>query len=208
MKERKDGTLFKGICSNYLAECQPGKAMVRVFIRPSTFRLPEDTTRPIIMIGPGTGVAPMRALLQERSYQKEVLKKSVGPNVLYFGCKTRSQDFLYKDELENFHESGILDQLYLAFSREQTKKVYVQNLLEQNASETWKLVQDQGAYIYVCGGVKMGHDVSEALKKIAMTEGKLNADKAKDYFATLTRDGRYVQELWAWLTGKLRQSIQ
>jgi len=197
MKERKDGSIFKGICSNYLAECQPGKAMVRVFIRPSTFRLPEDATKPIIMIGPGTGVAPMRALLQERSHQKEVLKKSVGPNVLYFGCKTRSQDFLYKDELQNFQDSGILDQLYLAFSREQTEKVYVQYLLKQNASETWKLVQDQGAYIYVCGGVKMGHDVSEALKEIAMKEGKLNADKAKDYFANLTRDGRYVQELWA-----------
>jgi NADPH-ferrihemoprotein reductase len=197
-KEKKtDGTLFHGVCSTHLAMLQPGNHTVRVFNRPSTFRLPTDTKRPIIMIGPGTGIAPMRALLQERQYQKTIEKQTIGLNVLYFGCKARNLDYLYQVELEKFQTDGILDQIHLAFSREQTKKVYVQHLLSQNAKETWNLLDHEKAHVYVCGGVKMGHDVTEAIKETLVAEGQMSFDAAKVYLAKMASEGRFVQELWA-----------
>jgi NADPH-ferrihemoprotein reductase len=195
--ERSDGSTFEGVCSNYLAGSQPCKSLVRVFNRASTFRLPKDESRPIIMIGPGTGIAPMRAFLQERSYQRTKLQKKVGLNILYFGCKKESQDFIYQEELKAFQDSNDLHQLHLAFSREQNEKVYVQHLLLKNAVETWKLVNEDGAHVYVCGGVKMGHDVSEAIKEICCSQGSMSAEQARDYISSLSGSGRFVQELWA-----------
>lgn len=193
---RKDGSMFKGVCSSYLASLKPGDK-VRVFNRASTFRLPKKPTKPILMVGPGTGIAPFRAMLQERRYEKNDLKKDVGDSVLYFGCKKRSLDFLYEDELKSFKEDGVLTQLHLAFSREQNQKVYVQNLLAKNAKETWDLIDRDGGSIYVCGGVKMGNDVHKTLETIVSEEGKMAADKAKDYVSKLSHEGRFVQELWA-----------
>mmetsp|Transcript_80636 Transcript_80636/g.121201 ORF Transcript_80636/g.121201 Transcript_80636/m.121201 type:complete len:716 (-) Transcript_80636:60-2207(-) len=190
---RKDGTKFQGVCSTHLASANT----VRVFVRPSTFRLPKDTAKPILMIGPGTGIAPMRALLQERRHQRLVQKKKIGKNILYFGCKKRSLDYLYEDELAQFEKGGELDALHVAFSRESKEKVYVQHLLAKNAKDTWNLLDAEGAYIYVCGGVKMGHDVTEALQEILSTEGQMSFPDAKDYLAKMAGAGRYVQELWA-----------
>ncbi len=191
--KKRDGTLFEGVCSTHLAHRRPPET-IRIMVRPSTFRLPTDVLRPIIMIGPGTGIAPMRALLQERYHQAQ--SQAVGANILYFGCKRRDLDFLYQDELEGgWQKQGL--QLHLAFSRETNTKVYVQHLLQKNAEETWKLVDSQKAYIYVCGGVKMGHDVTETLKEILVHQGEMSFDKAKDYLATLASEGRYIQELWA-----------
>ena len=192
---KPDGELFKGVCSNYLASRKPGD-IIRVYNRPSTFRLPSDSSKPILMVGPGTGVAPMRALLQERAKQRQS-GKTVGCNVLYFGCKSASQDYIYRDEMESYQADGTLSELHLAFSRDQKEKIYVQHLLQKNAEETWKLIDDDGAYIYVCGGVKMGHDVGEALKEVAVLKGQISSEHAKDYFAKLAQNGRYVQELWA-----------
>lgn len=195
---RKDGSVFRGVCSSYLARLDPKKKpTVRVFCRESTFRLPQETTRPILMVGPGTGIAPMRALLQERAYQRETLKKSVGPNVLYFGCKQRTMDYLYEDELDKFRKKGDLGMFHVAFSREQKDKVYVQHLLAQNSKDTWELVDNQDASIFVCGGVKMGHDVTEALKRVCVEQGNLSPDDAKEYLNKLASEGRFVQELWA-----------
>jgi NADPH-ferrihemoprotein reductase len=149
------------------------------------------------MIGPGTGVAPMRALLQERTHQHLVEKKTIGPNVLYFGCKKRTLDYLYEDELKVFVDEGILSNLYVAFSRELKEKVYVQHLLLKNAKETWNLIDAESASIYVCGGVRMGNDVTESLKEILSTQGQMSFDDAKNYLAKLAADGRFVQELWA-----------
>jgi NADPH-ferrihemoprotein reductase len=139
----------------------------------------------------------MRGLLQERRYQKLSEKKTVGLNILYFGCKKTSLDYLYQDELKAFEDDGVLDKLYVAFSREQREKVYVQHLLSKNAKETWDLIDSESASIYVCGGVKMGHDVNLALKEILSTEGEMSFDDAKDYLAKLASVGRFVQELWA-----------
>jgi len=193
---KKDGSILKGVCSSHLADVKP-KETVRVFNRESTFRLPQDTSRPILMVGPGTGVAPMRALLQERAFQRKKEKKQVGKSILYFGCKKRSMDYIYEDEMKSFQKDGTLSQLHLAFSREQQKKVYVQHLLAQNAKATWKLLDKEGVYVYVCGGTRMGQDVSEALQTICETEGGMNAGDAKDYIKNLAANGRYVQELWA-----------
>lgn len=192
---RKDGSVFRGVCSSYLAGVKPKKEKVRVFCRESTFRLPQETERPILMVGPGTGIAPMRGLLQERQYQRKSLKQKVGPNVLYFGCKKSSLDYIYKDELKGFQSSGDLDTLHVAFSREQKEKVYVQHLLSKNAAETWDLINNKGASIFVCGGVKMGHDVTEALKNIGVQEGKLSPDDAKKYLDKLASEGKFVQVL-------------
>lgn len=149
------------------------------------------------MIGPGTGIAPMLALLQEREYQKTQQNLKVGNNILYFGCKTRSQDYIYRDELEKYRSDGTLSNLYLAFSREQEKKVYVQHRLATNAQETWNLIDKKGAYVYVCGGVRMGQDVTDTLRQIVKDYGKRNSDEAKEYIQEMTSSGRLVQELWA-----------
>jgi NADPH-ferrihemoprotein reductase len=149
------------------------------------------------MVGPGTGIAPMRALLQERSYQRESLKQPVGTNILYFGCKKRDMDYLYEDEIDQYRNQGDLGVYHVAFSREQKEKVYVQHLLSKNAKDTWECIDSQGASIFVCGGVKMGNDVAEALKCICIKEGNLSPDNAKDYLNKLASEGRFVQELWA-----------
>jgi NADPH-ferrihemoprotein reductase len=195
---RQDGSAFRGVCSSYLAGLDPKtKPTVRVFCRESTFRLPKEPSRPILMVGPGTGIAPMRALLQERSYQRTSLKQVVGPNVLYFGCKKRSMDYLYKEELDAFRKQGDLDMFHIAFSREQKEKVYVQHLLSKNGKDTWNSINGLGASIFVCGGVKMGHDVTEVLKDICIKEGNLSPEDAKEYLKKLASEGRFVQELWA-----------
>lgn len=194
-KERKDGSLFSGVCSNYLAK---GKQVVRVFSRDSTFRLPEDPSKPIIMIGPGTGIAPMRALLQERAYMKRKLKLSVSPNILYFGCKKQKLDYIYQNEIEAFQKSGDIYKLRLAFSRDQAKKNYVQHLLKEDSSLIWDMIHNKGAYIYVCGGTQMGNDVHATLRNIIMEEGGLgNHELAKKYLEKMQADGRFAQELWA-----------
>lgn len=214
-QERSEGRLYRGVCSSFLSKLEPhrvngdeGKsgaegtegaktssARCSVFVRASTFRLPSDPTIPIIMIGPGTGVAPMRALLQERSWQ-QAQGQSVGRNWLYFGCRCRDQDYIYQDELEAYDEDGTLDRLRLAFSRAGASKVYVQHLLRQDAAELWELVRE-GAYVYVCGGTRMGTDVHNELTRIVQQEGTMDAEKSKDFMHALQGDGRYVQELWS-----------
>lgn len=202
---------FKGLCSNYLANCRVGEN-IRIFIRPSTFRLPKDISIPILMIGPGTGIAPMRAMIQERQYQYEQQQSqknenddsSMGNNILYFGCKRSHEDYIYQNELEQYSNYGILHELHVAFSREDpNRKVYVQHLLQQNKKQIYQLMQDRQCYIYVCGGVKMGQDVHETIKDIMISESSndekttMNENTVKEYLNKLSHEHRYVQELWA-----------
>jgi len=198
-KTRKDGSSYKGICSNHLASLRPfsHNNICRVFCRDSSFRLPLDSAKPIIMIGPGTGIAPMRAMLQERSYQRLKQHKIVGKTILYFGCQNRSHDFLYSSELEGFQKDGTLTSLYLAFSRETKQKVYVQHLLRENDSSSWDLIDREGAYIYICGGTKMGHDVVQTLLSIFKGVGGKSDGEATTYLKRLESEKRLVQELWS-----------
>merc|ERR1712050_258263 len=132
-----------------------------------------------------------------RAHMQKFKGLMVGRNFLYFGCKNRSLDYLYEDELKIFQDEGTLTKLHTAFSREQKNKVYVQHLLLENASETWDFMENQGGFIYVCGGVKMGKDVIEALAKIISEVCGLCSTDAKIYVERLAQDGRLVQELWA-----------
>jgi NADPH-ferrihemoprotein reductase len=194
------GRKFRGVCTGHLSDLNPAalsSSECRVFVRASTFRLPADDSTPIIMVGPGTGVAPMRALLQERAY-RSASGSATGSAVLYFGCRRSAHDFLYREELEAAVQAGTLTALRTAFSREPgCAKVYVQDVLREHATETWTALAQHGAYVYVCGGTAMGADVQTAVADICVSEGGLSSDAAKAFLQSLQKDGRYVQELWS-----------
>jgi len=193
-----DGSEHTGVCSGHLAGIVENET-ARVFCRESSFRLPSDPARPVILIGPGTGIAPMRALLQERSHQRKKRRLPVGRNVLYFGCKRPDQDYLYESELTQFKEEGTLGEgdLRVAFSRTTEKKVYVQHLLANNAEETYHLIEEKKASVYVCGGTGMGHDVAETLRGIVSESGGMSMEEARNYLEGMSKEGRFVQELWS-----------
>jgi len=151
---RPGGRVVKGVCSHFLADLAAGEATCQVFVRTSTFRLPQSPATPVIMVGPGTGIAPMRAFLQERAHQKEQ-GEDVGEAVLFFGCRNRDKDFIYEDELLSYTRSGALTSLETAFSRDQERKVYVQDLLREQQDKLRSLF-DSGAHFYVCGYVGPG----------------------------------------------------
>lgn len=150
------------------------------------------------MIGPGTGIAPMRALIQEREHQAK-LSSSQGLNVLFFGCRNRDIDYIYRDELEAYQSSGVLSELHLAFSRDGNKKVYVQHLISDptKGASLAKLVLQDNAYIFVCGGTAMGNDVFKAVAQQLEQHGNMDASSALNTLENLQKAGRYVQELWS-----------
>ena len=165
------GKVFRGVASGFLQTLKAGSSSCRVFVRPSTFRLPPTLNTPIIMVGPGTGLAPMRALLQERRFQARNggagSKVPSNKNTLYFGCKHSAVDFIYKEELQAFKNEGVLSHFYTAFSREQQNKVYVQHLLSSDANGADLAADlDAGAYIFVCGATKMGSDVMDTITSV------------------------------------------
>lgn len=193
----KTGKQFLGLTSGYVTTS--GSTNCRVFVRPSSFRLPPQLSTPIIMVGPGTGLAPMRALLQERKFQQTAQQGTVGPkNILFFGCKNRAVDYIYSDELEAYEKEGVLTKLHTAFSRDAKEKVYVQHLMVQpeTAQELLGLLLNQGAYIYVCGATAMGADVMAAFIKILQEQNNMSTAQATSFIKELQDKGRYVQELW------------
>ena len=143
------------------------------------------------MIGPGTGIAPFRAFLEERD-----ASGSPGRNWLFFGNRHRDEDFLYRDELEDLATRRALARLDLAFSREQTSKVYVQHRMLEAAAELWRWIGN-GAYVYVCGDARrMAGDVDLALRQIAIGESGMDDSAAKRYFADLSKAGRYQRDVY------------
>lgn len=195
-EEKPEGRFHRGVCSNYLADLNVG-TQLSVLVKPSSFRLPRDLMTPIIMVGPGTGIAPMRAFLQERQHQKHAMGLEVGRSVLFFGCRRRDEDFIYENELLSYTQDGTLTNLYTAFSREGVEKVYVQHLLAQEGELVFDIMQNQGGYFYVCGGTSMGTDVAKALESIYVNHGQMNAEKAKKAMNDLKGETRFVQELWS-----------
>jgi len=197
-ESRSGGRVFKGVCSNFIDQQRDENASeMQVFVRPSTFKLPKDSTVPIIMVGPGTGIAPMRAFLQEKRLQRQADGDKVGDVVLYFGCRKSDEDFIYEDELLSYTQDGTLTSLHTAFSREQVEKVYVQDKLRQNGEETWALLEQGKACFYVCGGTSMGKDVMRAVESVAVEQGGLTAEAAAKYVKGLQAKNRYIQELWS-----------
>lgn len=188
------GRLHIGACSDYLANLKPGDP-IRVFIKDTktAFRLPKDPSVDVIMIGPGTGFAPMRGFLQDRQATEA---KEKGSNTLLFGCRS-DIDYIYKDEIENWQKDGTLTNLLVAFSRKQASKVYVQDKLAQSGELIWKLIQ-HGAYVYVCGDARnMAKDVKKTFLEIVKQNGHLNDTLAEEYLQQLSYSKRYNEDVWA-----------
>jgi sulfite reductase (NADPH) flavoprotein alpha-component len=185
------GQTHLGGASGFLAERLEEGGKVRVFVEHNdNFRLPDNDT-PVIMIGPGTGIAPFRAFLQERDNAG-----ATGQNWLFFGNPHFSRDFLYQVELQDYLKRGVLSKLDVAFSRDQAQKVYVQDKLQAKGAEVWNWLQ-QGAHLYICGdGNRMAKDVHQALLNIAAEHGGLSADAAADYFEQLRETKRYQKDVY------------
>ncbi|MEO0420201.1 MAG: cytochrome P450 [Pseudomonadota bacterium] len=186
---------FKGTCSNYLAELEPGARIKAVVRKPTAdFRLPEDPTAPIIMIGPGTGVAPFRGFLQQRAIDKAA-GKDLGEALLFYGCRHPDHDFMYREELEGYAADGLVD-LFNAFSRVESGRTYVQDVIAEQADTVWSLIK-AGARIYVCGdGAQMEPDVRRALTAICAEKRGLSTHEAAGEIDAMIDGGRYVLDVW------------
>ena len=188
--------IYRGVCSNYLASRRVGET-VQATVRETKagFRLPDDPSVRVIMIGPGTGLAPFRGFLQERAAQK-AKGASLGPAMLFFGCRHPDQDFIYADELKAFETDGIVE-LHTAFSRSEGPKTYVQDLVTAQKDRVWSLIE-QGAIVYVCGdGGKMEPDAKAALVAIYRERSGADADAAQRWIDDLGAKNRYVLDVWA-----------
>ncbi|MEM0986560.1 MAG: sulfite reductase flavoprotein subunit alpha [Pseudomonadota bacterium] len=187
-----DDRVHQGVASTFLADlCNSGDE-TPIFMSPNkSFRIPTDNDAPMVMVGPGTGIAPFRAFLEER---REIGAK--GKNWLFFGDRTHADDFIYEDEIGTMSEDGILSRLDLAFSRDQAEKVYVQNRMRENSKALFGWLED-GGYFYVCGdATRMAKDVDAALLEIVAQEGGLSEDGALDYVAILKKEKRYLRDVY------------
>jgi sulfite reductase (NADPH) flavoprotein alpha-component len=193
VKYESHGRKRKGVASTFLAERVGESGRVPVFVHTAKgFRLPEDGNTPIIMVGPGTGVAPFRAYLQDRK-----ATGAKGKNWLFFGEQRCSCDFLYGDEFKALQEEGVLTRLDTAFSRDQGHKVYVQHRLMEAAADVWKWIDQEGAQFFVCGDAsRMAKDVDAALLKIVETEGGKTPDEAAAYVEELKKAKRYKRDVY------------
>jgi sulfite reductase (NADPH) flavoprotein alpha-component len=181
-----------GVASHFLSHlAEVGTTEIPIYVQTShVFRLPEDPSTPIIMVGPGTGVAPFRAFLQER-----IATGATGKNWLFFGERNEKSDFFYQDDWQKLIDNRHL-RLDVAFSRDQENKIYVQHRLYQHAQEIWQWLQ-KGAIFYVCGDAhKMAKDVEATMQQIAMEQGSLTQEDAKAYFKTLRTTKRYLLDVY------------
>ena len=181
-----------GVCSTLIADRIGTGESLPVYIQPNKrFRLPADSSAPIVMIGPGTGIAPFRAFLHERRALGHT-----GSNWLFFGERSASTDFLYRDELESMHKDGHLTRLDLAFSRDQEHKIYVQDRMLEQGGELFRWLQ-KGASLYVCGDAsRMAKDVDATLHEIVQKEGSMDLDAASEYVQQLKDQHRYHRDVY------------
>ncbi|HCF78445.1 MAG TPA: assimilatory sulfite reductase (NADPH) flavoprotein subunit [Glaciecola sp.] len=186
------GFTHQGGASGFLSTRLEEGAAVKVYVESNdNFRLPADPNTPVIMVGPGTGIAPFRAFMQERDAQD-----AQGNNWLFFGNPNFTQDFLYQTEWQGYVKSGLLSKVSLAFSRDQAEKVYVQHRLVEQGAEVYKWLE-QGAHFYVCGDANhMAKDVEQALLDIYQTHGKQTADEAKKSLLALRKAKRYQKDVY------------
>lgn len=181
-----------GGCSGHLGRRATEGDHIRVYVEHNdNFRLPPSPETPVIMIGPGTGIAPFRAFLQDRDNTG-----ATGDNWLFFGNPHFTQDFLYQVELQSYLKTGLLQKLSVAFSRDQAEKIYVQERIVENGAEVYEWLE-RGAHLYICGdGSRMAKDVHEALKFVLIEHGKLSDDEADSYLERLRDDKRYQKDVY------------
>ncbi|MEH8159022.1 assimilatory sulfite reductase (NADPH) flavoprotein subunit [Aeromonas veronii] len=189
---QEDGTVRSGAASSYLADRLIEDGEVRVFVEHNdNFRLPANPDTPVIMVGPGTGIAPFRAFMQEREAQG-----AEGKNWLFFGNPHFTQDFLYQVEWQRYVKSGLLSKISLAFSRDQANKIYVQDRLREAGLELYQWLE-AGAHFYVCGDAnKMAKDVQEALLDVIAEHGHKSREEAEEYLSELRRAKRYQRDVY------------
>jgi sulfite reductase (NADPH) flavoprotein alpha-component len=186
-----DGGSRGGVCSTYLADRAAGAAVPVFLQRSPHFRPPQDPQTPMIMVGPGTGIAPFRGFLQERRALGHT-----GRNWLFFGDRHRSEHFYYRDDLEHMVDDGFLNRLDVAFSRDQAERVYVQHKMADYGADVWRWL-DEGAHFYVCGDAsRMAKDVDATLTSIIRTHGHMSDEAAHDYKRAMVADKRYVRDVY------------
>ena len=182
----------QGLASGHLGERAPVGATMPIFLHANgNFRLPEDASVPVIMVGPGTGIAPFRAFLEERQ-----ATGATGKNWLFFGEQRKALDFLYQEQLEGMHKDGVLTRLDTAFSRDQQRKVYVQDRMQEHTAELYEWLQE-GAYFYVCGdATRMAKDVELALLDAIAKGSHGTLDQAEEYLGEMKKQKRYQRDIY------------
>jgi len=197
----KTGRTNNGVCTKWLQKMIPSNEedqlefKIPCYVRRSQFRLPHRPQIPVIMIGPGTGLAPFRGFIQERDWQKKQ-GKPVGETHLYFGCRNRNIDYIYREELEQYESDGVIS-LHTAFSRDQPDKIYVTHKLKENASQIWRLI-DNGAHIYVCGDAKMmAKDVHDIITDIIREHGDKSQQESEMFVKNMEQQKRYSADVWS-----------
>ena len=186
------GIARKGVASTFLGDRLSAGGSVGVYLqRSSHFHLPKNSEAPLIMIGPGTGIAPFRAFLEERE-----AVAATGKNWLFFGDQHQTDDFLYREQISAWQASGLLTELSLAWSRDTAEKIYVQTLIKRQA-ETFYAWLQEGAYIYICGdATRMAADVDKALRQVIAEQGHLDAMGVDSYMQQLVAEHRYQRDVY------------
>lgn len=198
--ETPTGRTNKGVATSWLATKMPSEGGLPVtapiYIRRSQFRLPTRAQTPIIMIGPGTGLAPFRGFIQERNQLKEE-GKVIGDTILYFGCRRKAEDFIYEEELNEYVKKDVLT-MHVAFSRDQAHKVYVTHLLQKNMDEIWRVIGENNGHLYVCGDARnMARDVHDLVLKVVQEKGSMTESAAQDYVKKMEAQKRYSADVWS-----------
>nr|WP_026372515.1 MULTISPECIES: sulfite reductase subunit alpha [unclassified Agrobacterium] len=192
VRYRAEGRERGGVCSTYLADRVEAGRNAGIFVSPNkSFRVPQDNDAPVIMVGPGTGIAPFRAFLQERQ-----ARGAKGKNWLFFGDQHRQSDFIYENELADMSREGVLTRLDLAFSRDQAEKIYVQTRMRQNGKALYQWLEE-GGYFYVCGdATRMAKDVDDTLHDIISDEAGISTEASSDYVNRMKREKRYLRDVY------------
>ncbi|KAF2787753.1 NADPH dependent diflavin oxidoreductase-like protein 1 [Melanomma pulvis-pyrius CBS 109.77] len=190
----------QGICTRYVAALEPGQEISVMLQRGGLGVTKAEIQKPVVMIGPGTGVAPMRTLIYQRKYWREEMQNISGDlprDMLFFGCRNADADYLFKDDWEKMKLEGVPLDVFPAFSRDQRQKVYVQDLVREHSVRVYDALITKGGIVYICGSSgKMPQAVREALIESFQGHGSLSREEAEAYLASMEKSGRYKQETW------------
>ncbi|KAF2248356.1 NADPH dependent diflavin oxidoreductase-like protein 1 [Trematosphaeria pertusa] len=192
----------QGVCTRYVALLKPGQDITVTLAKGGLGVTKAETAKPVVMVGPGTGVAPMRALIYQRKYWREEdqstsTNEACAKDILFFGCRNAHSDYFFKDEWEQLKKEGVPLDVLAAFSRDQRQKVYVQDLVRQQSVSVYDALAKRGGIVYICGSSgKMPQAVREALIEAFQTHGSLSREDAEAYLVDMEKTGRYKQETW------------